>query len=174
MKNPLLPLSFAALAGAAAAQSPAPPAPATLQDYVEIQQLYAAYAHALDRGDGERFASLFTADGEFTGGRGPGRGAEIRTPIKGTEALKAMGGRGGSRHFTTNLVVRPTSATTAKGSAYLLLYNVRVVPPVFVETAIYDDTLEKTPQGWKFKARVVWRDDDDISPFKPPAARTAK
>ena len=23
------------------------------------------------------------------------------------------------------------------------------------------------PQGWKFKKRVVWRDDDDITPFKP-------
>ena len=45
-------------------------------DYIEIQQLYANYAHALDRGEGERFASTFVRDHEFTGGRGPGRGGE--------------------------------------------------------------------------------------------------
>ena len=45
--------------------------------------------------------------------------------------------------------------------------DARTSPPSFVETAIYDDTLVKTPQGWKFKKRVVWRDDDDITPFKP-------
>jgi hypothetical protein len=30
-----------------------------------------------------------------------------------------------------------------------------------------DDTLVKTAEGWKFKKRVVWRDDDDASPFRP-------
>src|SRR6266566_5217137 len=87
----------------------------TADDYIEIQQLYASYAHALDRGEGERFASTFVLDGEFTGGRGPGRGGEVLSPIKG-------------------------------------------IPATIVETAIYDDTLVKTPQGWRFKKRVVWRD----------------
>jgi hypothetical protein len=36
-----------------------------------------------------------------------------------------------------------------------------------VEVAVYNDTLVKTKEGWKFKKRVVWRDDDDITPFKP-------
>ena len=145
----------------------------TGDDYIEIQQLYATYAQALDKGEGERFAATFVEDGEFTGGRGPGRAAEDRTPRKGKPALTTMGSRSGTRHFTANLVITPT-ATGAKGSAYLLLYNARTVPPSFVETAIYDDTLVKTPQGWRFKKRVVWRDDDDITPFKPkplPAAQ---
>ena len=47
------------------------------------------------------------------------------------------------------------------------VFAARTIPPSFTETAIYDDTLVKTPQGWKFKKRVVWRDDDDITPFKP-------
>jgi hypothetical protein len=40
-----------------------------------------------------------------------------------------------------------------------------------VETAIYEDILVRTSAGWKFKRRVVWRDDDDLTPFKrrPPA-----
>jgi hypothetical protein len=76
-----------------------------------------------------------------------------------------MGSRGGLRHFTVNLVITPTPEG-AKGSVYLL-FNARSIPAMILETAIYDDTLIKTPQGWRFKKRVVWRDDDDITPFKP-------
>ena len=145
----------------------------TADDYIEIQQLYANYAHALDKGEGERFASTFVIDGEFTGGRGPGRGSEVRNPIRGEDALLRMGSRGGGRHFNANLVITPTPEG-ANGSVYLLLFNARSSPSTIVETAIYEDTLVKTPQGWRFKKRVVWRDDDDITPFKPkpqPEAR---
>jgi hypothetical protein len=138
----------------------------TADDYIEIQQLYANYAHALDKGEGERFAATFVLDGEFTGGRGPGRGSEVRDPIKSKDALLAMGSRGGLRHFNANLVITPTPEGV-KGSVYLLLFNARSIPATIVETAIYEDTLVKTQQGWKFKKRVVWRDDDDITPFKP-------
>jgi hypothetical protein len=164
-----------ALRPVAAAETGAAPK-LTADDYIEIQQLYANYAQSLDRGEGERFASTFVLDGEFTGGRGPGRGGEVRNPIKGKDALLQMGSRGGSRHFNANLVITPTPEG-AKGSVYLLLFNARNIPATVVETAIYDDTLVKTPQGWKFKKRVVWRDDDDITPFKPkplPQARESK
>jgi SnoaL-like domain len=77
-----------------------------------------------------------------------------------------MGGRGGLRHFNANLLITPTPEG-AKGSVYLLLFDARNVPATIVETAIYEDTLVKTSQGWKFKKRLVWRDDDDITPFKP-------
>ena len=150
--------------GAATAEAGIP-AKLTADDYIEIQQLYANYAHALDKGEGEAFASTFVLDGEFIGGRGPGRGNEVRIPIKGDGLLK-MGSNGGSRHFNANLVITPTPEG-AKGSVYLLLFNARTTPATIVETAIYDDTLVKTPQGWKFKKRIVWRDDDDITPFKP-------
>ncbi len=137
-----------------------------MADYVELQQLYATYCHALDKGDGELFASVWTDDGEFVGGRGPGRGAEARPPLKGRDGLRNMGSTSGTRHFNTNLVLTPTPGG-ARGSVYLMLYSARTNPPSFVETAIYDDTLVKTAAGWKFKRRVVWRDDDDVTPFKP-------
>lgn len=135
-------------------------------DYIEILQLYNRYCHALDMGSGEAFASTFTEDGEFTGGRPAGHANGDRTPRKGREALTQMGSRGGTRHFTANLVVTRTPEG-AKGSCYLLLYSARTTPDSWVEISIYDDTLVKTPQGWKFEKRVVWRDDDDITPFKP-------
>jgi hypothetical protein len=135
-------------------------------DYVEILQLYNRYCHALDMGTGEAFAACFTPDGEFTGGRGPGKAGDDRTPRKGTAALTQMGNTSGTRHFTANLVVTKTPEG-AKGSCYLLLYSARSVPDSWTEIAIYNDWLVKTKAGWKFKKRVVWRDDDDITPFKP-------
>lgn len=138
----------------------------TPEDDMEIRALYATYCHALDKGLGELFASVWTDDGEFTGGRGPGRANEDRTPRKGKAALTVMGSTSGTRHFNANLLITPT-AEGAKGTCYLMLYTARTNPPTFVETAIYDDTLVRTPQGWKFKKRIVWRDDDDITPFKP-------
>ena len=159
-------LTLVVSVGGGAAQQSKAVAPLTMQDQLEIQTLYATYAHALDKGEGERFAATFTPDGEFTGGRGPGRATEVRTPRKGTEELKKMGMNGGGRHFISNIVLTPTPEG-ADGSAYLLLYNARTVPPTFVETAIYEDKLVKTSHGWRFKKRIVWRDDDDITPFKP-------
>lgn len=148
------------------AQQKKAPAALTAQDYFEIQQLYATYAHTLDAAQGERFAATFTPDGEFTRGRPQGEATATRTPLKGTEALIRMGSVGGGRHFTVNLVITPTPEG-ANGSCYLLLFNARNIPATITETAIYDDKLVKTKEGWRFKRRVVWRDDDDISPFKP-------
>jgi actinorhodin biosynthesis protein ActVIA len=142
----------------------------TADDYVQIEQLYTTYALAMDMSEGERLAGLFTKDGEFTNGRAAGRANETRKPFKGTEELARVGqvaARSGLyfRHFTTNIVITPT-AEGAKGSCYLLLFNAKTAPATLTETAIYDDTLVKTPEGWRFKKRVVWRDDDDITPFK--------
>ncbi len=162
----------AGLVGGRSADAAAPAAAAgaalklTTEDRLEIQDLYARYCHGLDKADPDMFSSCWTEDGEFTGGRGPGRAADDRTPRKGRDALTNMARNGGTRHFNSNLVLTPT-VDGAKASVYLLLYTARTVPPTFVETAIYDDTLVKTPAGWKFKKRIVWRDDDDITPFKP-------
>ena len=134
----------------------------SVEDYVEIQQLYAHYCHALDNGNAEAVANCWTEDGEFTGGRPPGKASDPRKPTSGY----TMGnGPGGTRHMNTNLVITKTPEG-AKGSVYLLMYTATTTPDSFQELAIYDDTLVKTAQGWKFKKRVVWRDDDDISPFR--------
>jgi hypothetical protein len=166
-------MALAGSAGAAAAQTSdlsdangIAGARVSTDDYIEILQLYNRYCHALDMGSGEAFASTFTDDGEFTGGRPKGHAGDDRTPRKGKAALTQMGARGGTRHFTANLVVTKTP-DGAKGSCYLLLYSARDTPDSWTEISVYDDTLVKTPQGWKFKKRVVWRDDDDITPFKP-------
>src|SRR5207244_2064064 len=50
----------------------------TAQDYLDIQQLVARYAHAMDSGadNGFAYADLFTLDGEFVSPTGTIRGRE--------------------------------------------------------------------------------------------------
>jgi hypothetical protein len=51
-----------------------------------------------------------------------------------------------------------------------MLLNARNGPANITETAIYEDTLVKIDQVWKFKKRINWRDDDDISPYRPKSS----
>lgn len=55
--------------------------PLRAEDRVEIEELMWNYIRALDSGDAEAYAALFTPDGQF------GRGASA---VKGREALKKM------------------------------------------------------------------------------------
>jgi len=163
-------LSLAVLTGALvyAQQQRAVPA-LTPQDYMEIQQLYALYAKTADLADGKGYAGTFTPDGEFVSGRAPqnGQGDWIRTTSKGTDSLIRTGSTGGLRHNFINIHVTRT-AEGADATCYLLMYTARTNPASLVTTATYTDTLVKTADGWRFKKRVMWRDDDPMSPFKPP------
>jgi SnoaL-like domain len=124
----------------------------TTQDYVDIQQLYARYNLAIDTGDGEAWAGTFTPDGVFN------------TTNKGHDALVQFirdwrDKRDGAnrRHLNSNMVLTPT-ADGAKGAIYLLLLNVGVRPATIATTGIYEDVLVRTPQGWRFKSRIVHAD----------------
>jgi ketosteroid isomerase-like protein len=128
----------------------------TPQDYIEIEQLYAAYNHAIDSGDGEAWAATFTPDGVFN------------ERFKGKEALvgfvKSWRERGGAtrHHWNTNLVVTP-SAEGANGKVMLMMLDSGTKPVSIMSTGLYTDALVKTANGWRFKSRVVKNDP-------PPAA----
>lgn len=118
------------------------------QDYVEIEQLYARYNHAIDSGDAAGWAATFTADGKFQ-------------QFTGTEALKGfvknwVEQRNGAylRHWNSNLHITP-SADGASGTVMLMLLNVGARPAAIAATGMYSDKLVKTPEGWRFAARTV-------------------
>ena len=119
--------------------------PLTAEDHAEIQQLYARYNLAIDSGDAEGWADVFTADGVF--GNSEGRAALIEF------ANGFHEGQGGNaRHWNTNIHVTGT-ADGAEGTCYLLLWNVGVRPATVIVSGIYHDTLVKTAAGWRFTSR---------------------
>src|SRR5262245_51332497 len=91
----------------------------TVQDYMDIQQLYSRYAQAIDSGErsGEAWADAFTSDGVFnktTVGR-----EQLATFVKNWHAS----GRGGRiQHWNSQLVLTPT-ADGANGTCYLMLVD---------------------------------------------------
>lgn len=135
----------------------------TPQDYTEIQQLYARYAHAIDTGDGEGWARTFTSDGVFGNRKGPDALAEfVRNFYKSNN--------GNIRHWNSQLVITPT-AEGANGTTYFFLLDVST--RAITTTGIYKDTLVKTPDGWRFKERVAGADRRPaaVQPgSNPPAA----
>jgi hypothetical protein len=127
----------------------------TTQDYIDIQQLYARYTHALDGGDGKAWGETFTVDGQIWSDTAlakypnytlNGR-SEIAGYVKGPARERPRVG-----HVNTNIVITPT-ATGAIGRSYLLLHNLESNPPRVTGGGIYEDVLVKTAEGWRFKKR---------------------
>lgn len=120
-------------------------------DYVEIQQLVARYAYAVDThaGNGNAYAELFVPDGVF--GKTTGRSALAKL------ALSTQADRGGpsyTRHYLTNVIIYPTPEG-ARGSQYLVAIDVSEggKPSSVVHGGRYDDRYVRTPEGWRFKDR---------------------
>ena len=138
----------------------AKPTPLTALDYIEIQQLNAKYAFAIDNctNNGYDYADLYTPDGMFISGRDGGR-------FQGREALaEAAGGgkRGCQRkgvfqsHEIVNLIIEATPEG-AKGKSYLVYPGVkgeRGGPDNNGHVGGYEDTYVKTANGWRFKQRI--------------------
>jgi len=90
----------------------------TLDDQTQIRELMARYCWLVDEGEGDAWASLWTADGSFTG---------IPDPLQGREALSKMPGgffgiaQGRLRHHITNIVA---SVGDRAGQADVKAYSV--------------------------------------------------
>ncbi len=178
----------------------------TADDYIEIEQLYYAYTHAIDFGepDGRDYAAVFVPDGVFVlvipnpiataaSSRCPTSGAPwhvggpdaIRGSVpdkagldvcvytlNGSDDLATMAEgrhqRHGttSRHVYTNLRITP-APDGARGFVYFNGLDVSTKPPTTTVSGIYEDTLVKTPDGWRFKKRVHTHD----GPFVEPSAQ---
>lgn len=129
----------------------------TTQDYVEIQQLYARYNHAIDSGDAEGWAGTFTPDGVFNQ-RFTGREGLLEFMKQWKEKMNGAN----RRHWNSNLLITP-SAEGASGKVLLMLLDVSTRPPSIIMTGQYTDVLVKTANGWRFKSRDV---KNDAAPAK--------
>jgi hypothetical protein len=122
-------------------------------DYAEIQQLVARYSYAVDThaDNGYAYADLFAPDGAF--GQTTGR-EQLAALARKTQPERA--GPNYARHFLTNVIIRPSS-DGATGTQYLIAIDVGEggKPSTIVHGGRYEDVYVKTPQGWRFKSRVL-------------------
>ncbi len=127
-------------------------------DYIEIQQLVARSAYALDTAaeHGETYAQLFTPDGAFE--------AKVGHPyeIKGRAQLAAYAagdlthrGPAYTRDYATNYIIHP-AAGGATGRVYVVWIEVEENghPGVIQSGGHYDDLYVKTRDGWRIKKRT--------------------
>ena len=122
-------------------------------DYVEIRQLVARYAYAVDTGaeSGNVYASLFAPGGAFVDRAG--------REITGPDALAALARRNtrgpqSAFHFIVNHIIEP-SPEGAVGKQFLLQLRIGDGdrPNDIFGGGHYEDVYVKTETGWRFKRR---------------------
>ena len=164
-------VSSLALSACTATSQESAPAPSTLgpQDYIDIHQLIESYSHILDNctNNGNTYADLFTPDATF-GVSSEWGGTGVKVWFRGREQLRAAGGGGKdacrppARYPAYHLVISPVITPApggAKATSMLLTITNRTTKQgdVVHWEGGYEDTFEKTAQGWRFKSRVhVW------------------
>jgi hypothetical protein len=141
----------------------AAPRELTALDYIQIQQLVARYARAIDTcsNNGYDYADLFTPDGAFI----PMINGKPGAKIQGRERLAEVSGGGsrgcrnvgwieqGVQHLYVNHIITPT-ADGATGTVDMLMIGLGGDPNKIEHDGYYEDTYVRTPQGWRFKQRV--------------------
>ncbi|MDX2974414.1 nuclear transport factor 2 family protein [Kribbella solani] len=117
-------------------------------DLLEINDLYARYAHCFDLGEPGAAAELFTADGSFT--RADGR------VTCGRDQLRGLGeGTVGVRHLYTNIRIVADGKDRASGSCYNLRLRVDAgTAPVIHAFGLMTDVFIRTADGWRFQSRT--------------------
>jgi hypothetical protein len=148
-------------------------------DYIQIQQLIAKYARAIDTcsNNGYDYADLYTADGAFV----PEVNGKRTAGIQGRERLAEVSGGGsrgcknvgwikqGIKHIYTNHVIEPT-AEGATGTVDMLMIGLGGDPNKIEHDGYYEDTYVKTAQGWRFKQRIHHVPVKEARPATPPAS----
>jgi len=120
-----------------------------VEDQLAIRELTARYNYAIDEGRVDDWVATFTPDGTFE--------STLLGKHTGVEALRKFAeGYSGAftgRHCTTDFVV-DLDGDEAKQRCYLILVNNAGTPVVGV-TAVYEDVLRRTGDGWRFVHRKV-------------------
>jgi hypothetical protein len=179
--NPPAPAASSAAAAPAATVARAA-GPLSANDYVEIQQLIARSAYALDTAAdrGAAYAQIFTPDGMLA--------SKTARPfdIRGRAQLASFAAgdlthRGPAyvREYLTNYIVQP-SGGGATGRVYVVWIEVgeNGNPGVIQSGGHYEDEYVRTRDGWRIGRRTFVpsklgdRDVYDVARTQRPAART--
>jgi hypothetical protein len=135
-------------------------------DFDEIQNLVALYCVTTDNADADAFMQLWVEPADF-GGYDSGAFGKMDTWQQMYEFEKHHVGPGGmangKRHQTTNIVIEGISATEARVTNDMLVFEVAEVPYLMASGRYNNSVVVKTAKGWKFKRRTL---DIDSGFFK--------
>jgi uncharacterized protein (TIGR02246 family) len=124
------------------------------EDKAEIEALLLDYGRHLDNRNFAGYASLFARDGQWIGGFGTVKAADIQAFME-----KAMGTQNTARnyHLLSNFVITVNGDTATAWSRWAF-----VVPgqqgATIAQAGRYDDELVRENGRWKFKKRVASND----------------
>jgi ketosteroid isomerase-like protein len=119
------------------------------QDKMEIQELAAQYANALDSGKFDEWLDTWADDGVWEGGLGryEGKSSLAKLPVD-------LGARiQGKRHVMCNFVING-EGDQATLHSYLLVFE-RESSPQLVASGVYVDVLKRIDGRWRFAQRTV-------------------
>jgi SnoaL-like domain len=139
------------------------PVELTALDYIQIQQLIAKYARAIDTcaNNGYDYADLYTPDGVFL----PVVNGKPVAGIQGREKLAEVSGGGskgckdvpwieqGVHHIYVNHIITP-SPEGATGTVDMMMIGLGGDPNKIESDGYYEDVYVKTALGWRFKQRT--------------------
>jgi len=123
-----------------------------------IAELITRYAALSDAGDWDALAALYTEDGRMSRPTAPDDFISGRAVI--LAAFRSRPRRA-ARHIVANVLVTLESDARARASSQILLFTGRAAddggPPIQSAAppliGSYDDTLVKSPEGWRFAER---------------------
>ncbi|MEO8540465.1 MAG: nuclear transport factor 2 family protein [bacterium] len=124
------------------------------QDDFAIRALYAAYNHAIHRGDAAAWAGCFTRSGRFSN-----RQRVVEGEVALREYAADFSKDENARYWVDNLILEATDAG-ASGTCYLMILHTGAEggPPSVNLTGIYTDSLVLIEGKWRFSARHIARD----------------
>ena len=118
----------------------------SLEDVHAIQRLKHEYCFAIDGGDYERWASLFTDDGRFV--RDSGEAFEGHEALHGFASERFDAAMEHSAHVVTNPLI-DVDGDTATGQWYLLLFYTDADGTDGWTQARYDDEYRRVDGEWR-------------------------
>jgi ketosteroid isomerase-like protein len=123
----------------------------TIADRFEIEALRGEFTDAIMMHDYDRFASLFTQDGEW---RIPYINAELVSREEIRAGIERMQGLWDYFVQTTHPGTIRLEGDTAVGRAYILELGHMRDGRSELNYSLYHDRYQRTPDGWKFTERV--------------------
>lgn len=129
-------------------------------DYFAIQNLIHAYAYRLDGGRLDELGELFAhADVHFQGIAEPVRSDPAAVTRMFADFLQLYHGKPRTRHVMSNVVIEFDSATEARATAYVVVFQqTEKLPLQPIITGDYADRFVKVDGKWRFAERYIRND----------------